>query len=189
MQAWLILLLSAVFAGFMKLADLAEEHGVKFKFGMKYLFSIIWGLAGALCVASGNVAVASYFVALMFNYILRFRVDTFTHGLSTVITLFPLVMSGIVKVSINLIIFLTCFIIMSGFGYIHDRLDDSEKIRKFLLKNKFLYLFFEYRAFYYTLFIFVAIVFKEWLLFAIPVIGMGTYEIVRQLGEKTRKEK
>lgn len=180
----LVLILTVIFASFMKLADLAEEHSVRFRYGLKYVFAIIWGVAGALNVISGNIAVSSYYIALMFNYIVRFRIDTFTHGLATIIVLAPL----LIGVDISLPIFITCFTIMVAFTFIHDRLDDSKKIRKFLQKRKALFTFFEYRMHYYFLFIFVALIFKEWLLFAIPFLGMLSYEIVRQLGERRKDE-
>lgn len=184
MKMIVILFLTIIFASFMKLADLAEEHNIKFKFGLKYLFAVIWGVAGSFAVASGNAVVSSYFIALMFSYILRFRIDTFIHGLSAVIVLSPLLIRD---VYISLPIFFACFIIMVGFGYVHDGLDNNRRVKKILLKNRALFLFFEYRMFYYTLFIFVAIIFKEWLLFAIPLLGMGSYEIVRQIGERIER--
>lgn len=183
MPTWVIIFLTIIFAAFTKLADLGEEHGVKFKFGSNYLFAIIWGMAGALCIASGNVIASGYFIAENLQHIVRGRIDNFRHGLATFIALSPFIFSD-VKIALSIVI--PAFLIMSIFGFLHDSLAEVErpKIKKVLEKIKLIKTFFEYRAYYYVVFFFWALIIKEWLLFFIPLVGMGTYEIIRQIGEK-----
>lgn len=132
----IILLLSAIFGFVLKIADLLNEHGLKLFKGANILFGILWGIIGALLILSNNL-IAVFFIALLFHWILRYRIDYLNHGIGTVIILITF-LYNLNNFSMNWTVFLMIFISYSIFGLINDAADRGEikgKIGKFLKLN------------------------------------------------------
>ena len=74
-----IILFCAVLYGItMKLADLLNEHNLKWFKGSALIFGILWGAFGALLIFSNN-AIANIILAMNIAFIVRNRLDYLNH--------------------------------------------------------------------------------------------------------------
>lgn len=76
-----IILLSFLFGSTMKIADLLDEHGLRLFRYANIVFGIAYGIAGSLLFLR-DPFLPSLLLALMIQWILRFRVDHLNHGIA-----------------------------------------------------------------------------------------------------------
>lgn len=119
----MILIYALLFGVTMKLADLLNEHGLKWFKGSAILFGFLWGLFGSLMIL-GNPILAIFLVALVIHWTLRYRLDYFNHGLAAsmmLITFFYIFPS-----SFNWEFFTITFLGFSIHGLINDAIDRGQ---------------------------------------------------------------
>lgn len=81
-----ISLLSILFSVTMKIADLLDEHGLKWFKYADVLFGIFWGGFGALLAVTDD-AIANVLLAMMIGFVIRKRLDYINHIIAfTIIT-------------------------------------------------------------------------------------------------------
>lgn len=138
----IILILSALFGFSVKTADLLDEHGLKLFKGAPIFFGILWGVIGSLLILSSNL-MAVFFLAILLQWILRFRIDYLNHGIAAVIMVITF-LYNLNSFDMNWIVFLTIFISYSIFGLLNDASDRKEikgKLGKFFKLNIHLIIF------------------------------------------------
>src|SRR3989344_7774176 len=119
----------AIFYGFtMKIADLLDEHKLKWFKGSNIIFGFLWGLFGALLVLSNNV-IANIMLAMNIAFIIRGRLDYLNHQIAASIIVITFLFSAIFD-TILFIIFYAIFLI---FGSLRDYIGDRIKKKKGLL--------------------------------------------------------
>lgn len=116
------LVIESVLFGFtMKVADLLDEHGLKWFKDSPLLFGILWGGFGSLLMFVGeNLAI--FLFALVVHWVLRYRIDYLNHGIAAsgmliiFIYLYP-------SLSFNWLFFLVVFVSFSVHGLFNDLVD------------------------------------------------------------------
>ena len=167
-----------------KIADLLDEHGLKWFPGANILFGVLWGFFLSLLVISQNFVVASLAFARLLSYILRYRIDYLNHGIAAVTVLVAFAANN---VQLAWTAFWYFFAVFAIGGFIHDSLDERPAIKKWL--GKHLTAFFEYRGHIYLFPLIFSAVTGEWLAFAVATAHMLPYELVRQwYGSKNETE-
>src|SRR3989338_1887819 len=104
-----------------KIADLLDEHGLKWFFGANILFGVLWGFFLSLLVISQNFVVASLAFARLLSYILRYRIDYLNHGIAAVTVLVAFAANN---VQLAWTAFWYFFAVFAIGGFIHDALDE-----------------------------------------------------------------
>jgi len=111
----MILIYSALFGVTIKIADLLDEHGLKWFKGSAIIFGIIWGVFGSLLVVSDSL-VANTILAMVVAFIFRMRIDYRNHAIATVMIISTFLISSTFQLQ-TFFIFLGTFI---AFGSIKD---------------------------------------------------------------------
>lgn len=83
-NTYLIPIFSCLFAVTMKIADLLDEHGLKFFNGADILFGVLWGIFGALLCLSHTI-IANVILAMMMGFVIRKRLDYINHIIAFII--------------------------------------------------------------------------------------------------------
>jgi hypothetical protein len=118
----LILIYSILFGITMKVADLLDEHGLKWFKGSTILFGILWGFFGILLILSNNI-LANVILAMIIGFILRFRIDYLNHGIAASMIL----ITFLLRAKFEIEIFLPIFIGLSIFGLVKDYILEKKK--------------------------------------------------------------
>ncbi|MFH1661803.1 MAG: hypothetical protein ABIA02_01785 [Candidatus Falkowbacteria bacterium] len=121
----MIILYSILFAITMKLADLMDEHKLKWFKGDAILFGFLWGAFGALLVLSNNT-IANIMLAMNLAFIIRNRLDYINHQIAASIIIISFLFSSI----FNPTLFLVFYAIFLIFGSSKDYIDDILKKKK-----------------------------------------------------------
>jgi len=168
-----VILIFAVLYGItMKVADLLDEHGLKWFKGSAILFGILWGIFGALLVVS-NVQVANVLLAMILAFIFRMRIDYRNHAIATVIIITSFLLYSIFE-PLTFFIFLANFMI---FGSLKDVMDDYYKRRDWLQK-------FTESGWYYIIPTLIFAYFTSfWIVFYVFTTYIVCYDIVKYIGE------
>src|SRR3989344_9269554 len=78
----LILLYSALFGLTMKIADLFDEHEMRWFKGDALLFGLLWGFFGILLVLS-RIDIANVTLAMILAFLVRMRLDYRNHVIAS----------------------------------------------------------------------------------------------------------
>ena len=172
----LIILCALLFGITMKIADLLDEHGLKWFKGSALLFGFLWGGFGALLVLSNNV-IANLMVAMNIAFIIRNRLDYLNHQIAASI----IIIAFLFTATLSPILFISFFVIFLIFGSLRDYVGD--KIKK---KNKIQFIY-DNVMWYYPIPTFVyCLLYGNWIIFwafLIYTIGFdGTKYIYRKKG-------
>lgn len=152
---YMIILYALFFGVTEKIADLLDEHGLKWFKGSAVFFGILFGGFGALLILSNNI-IANILLAMVLACLLRNRIDYLNHQISATIMLLAFIIGS----TFNLMIFGFFFLFVLIFGAIRDYVGD--KIKK---KNKFHNLYESIRG-YYTIPAFIYCLFYgNWIVF------------------------
>ena len=106
----------------MKIADLLNEHGLKWFSGSQILFGILWGIFGALLIFF-DTTIANIILAMNLAFIVRNRLDYLNHQIAASIIIIIFLFGGIFVPTLFLI-FYAIFIV---FGSLKDYVDDVLK--------------------------------------------------------------
>lgn len=137
-----ILILSILFGITVKMADLLDEHGLKIFKGDALLFGILWGAIGSILILSNQI-IATFFLAIILHWILRYRIDYLNHGVAACLMIITYIYS-FGNFNTDWLLFLIIFIPYSFFGLFNDAADRGEikgKIAKFFQLNSHLIIF------------------------------------------------
>lgn len=132
---YLLLLNSLLFGFFTKYADLLDEHGLKLFPHADILFGILWGFFGILVILF-NPLLASFYLAIILNWIVRGNIDYINHRIATVMILASVLFSKVIF-DLDLVLFIVTFLLFTGIGL----LIDHKKIRRNFLTNNNLFIF------------------------------------------------
>lgn len=123
---------SFLFGFFTKLADLLDEHGLKLFKGANLLAGIMWGVFGTLVILFSSL-LASFYLAILINWIIRGKIDYLNHRIATAIILVSVFFAGMLT-NIDQLLFIVTILLFSGVGLLIDY-----KIirRNFLTNNNF----------------------------------------------------
>ena len=172
----IILIFAALYGITMKIADLLDEHGLKWFKGSAIIFGILWGLFGSLLVVS-NVHVANVLLAMVLAFIFRMRIDYRNHAIATVIIITSFLLYSTFK-PLTFFIFLINFII---FGSLKDVMDDYFKRKDWLQK-------FTETGWYYVIPTLIFAYFTSlWIVFYVFTTYIVFYDIVKYVGENKSK--
>lgn len=175
----LLLIYAVLFGTTMKMADLLDEHGLRLFKGSALLFGILWGGFGALMIL-GNTFVANFFIAMLIHWILRYRIDYLNHGTAASIMLIAF-LYNLPSFTIDWLLFLVIFIGYSAHGLLNDAADRKE-IRGIFAK------YFKSNLHYITIPLILTMINPlYWIVLAISVLHIVSYEVTKHLGMKYAK--
>ncbi len=129
----MILVFSALYSVSMKIADMLNEHGLKwFKFS-DILFGVLWGVFASLLILTNN-EMANLHIAILLAFILKSKIDKINHGFGAAIILLTFIFT-LTDFTLILPLFLTIFLSYTILGLIHDNLYESKS--KNIISNLF----------------------------------------------------
>src|SRR3989344_457227 len=175
----LVLVYSGIFGITMKIADLLNEHGLKFFKGDSIIFGFLWGIFGSLLVTSDS-SIANLILATVVGFIPRMKIDYINHVIaaSIIIIVFLLYQTFVPM------IFFPFFLIFVTIGTVRDfiRKLSGGKSEISFFKNIFKKF---YYVFYYDIFSYVPLVFiysfmtSNWMLFYFGLTNSLFYNIAK----------
>lgn len=181
LTSFILPVIFAIFYGAtMKVADLLDEHGLKWFRGANILFGIFWGGFGALIILSNNV-LANIYLAMILAFVLRRKIDYFNHGIAVTIMFFTFLATQTVSWKVLLVF----FFIFALFGLMTDYFEDRKKPSNFLLK--ICRTFIDLRAQYYLFPFLYSLMTRIWIVFAVVAVNMCSYEIMLRIGNRLVK--
>lgn len=124
----MIILYALLYGITMKIADLLDEHGLKWFKGSAILFGLLWGVFGVLLVLS-NSAIANIMLAMNLAFIIRNRLDYINHQIAASIIIISFLFSAV----FNPILFISFYAIFLVFGLSKDYVDDILKEKRGVL--------------------------------------------------------
>ena len=129
-------IVSVLFGYSMKVADLLDEHGLKWFRGADMLMGAACGFFGALLIAY-DYAIANIALAMLAAFIMRWRIDYPNHVLAAAIML----IAFFAYAPFDYSIFLPFFLVFTIFGSLKDYYDDvlHETGWKYVLNEVMLY--------------------------------------------------
>lgn len=120
---FLIIIFAVLYGVFMKIADLLNEHGLKWFKGSAVLFGFLFGIFGALLVL-GNNLIGNIMLAMVICMILRNRLDYLNHRIAASIIIIVFLFSSV----LTPILFISFYATFLIFGALRDYI--GEKIKK-----------------------------------------------------------
>jgi len=171
LQMPVLLVWAALYGVTMKVADLLNEHGLKLFRGAAILFGILWGLFGAVLIASNDI-IANITLAMVVAFIVRMRIDYLNHAIATIIVIISFLQFATFD-PIPFYIFLANFII---FGSVKDYVDDVLKRKDWITKIT------ESGWYYVIPTLIYSMVTGEWPVFFVFTSYNLFYNIVKYLG-------
>lgn len=164
----IVIILNAFLTGlFTKLADIANDDGLKVSKKLNILFGLIWGIFGSLVVL-GSPLVAAFYLGILFSWIHRYKLDNYSHGiggsiiLATIFYIHPTSKLQIIIAAVTFVLF-TLFGLLSRY--------------KFLNKNVFV----EYNVYSFVFLAAMAIIYPQvWLVVAASLANVIGYHLVKK---------
>lgn len=170
-NTYILLINSFIFGLFTKVADLLNEHGLTMFNRADIFFGILWGVTGLIVVAGHNF-LASFYLGILVNWIIKGNIDYFNHRLATAIIL-TVVFYLNIAASIDWLIFLVTLFLFTFIGLM---------LRKGMIKKTF---FTNNNLHVFSVFIILAIVNKEyWIIVASYFLNSVAYHAIKQWGIK-----
>ncbi|VVC04585.1 Uncharacterised protein [Candidatus Burarchaeum australiense] len=114
-----LIAVSALFGYSMKVADLLDEHGLKWFRDADLLMGAAWGAFGSLLVLYDAV-MANILLAMIAGFVLRRRLDYENHVLASML----IVISFLLFAPFDYTVFLPFFLVFVIFGTLKDYYDD-----------------------------------------------------------------
>lgn len=124
-----IIIYSLLFGLTMKIADLFDEHNMKWFKGDKLVFGILWGFFGLFLVLS-RIDIANVTLAMVLAFLVRMRLDYRNHAIATAM----IIIAFVWKSQFDIIIFFIFFATFVIFGGLRDYLGDVRKKKDWLYK-------------------------------------------------------
>jgi len=141
-----------------KIADLLDEHGLRWFKGDAIVFGVLWGAFGSLGVIANNV-LANVIMAMNLSYILRGSLDYLNHRIASVM----IIISFLFVATLDARLFAAALIFIIIFGFLEDSITDYVKPKGALKK---IVVYFNDALIYYILFTLVyCLLYGNWILF------------------------
>lgn len=121
---------SALFGITIKVADLLDEHGLKWFKGDRIIFGFLWGIFGSLLMLNSDPVIASAFLAMILGCLVRNRLDYLNHQIGAAL----MYLTGFGLISVNFTTLVIFFILFVALGSIKDYTDDVLHIKKGIIK-------------------------------------------------------
>jgi hypothetical protein len=167
----LIIVYSGLFGLFAKIADLLNEHGLRWFRGSAVLFGALWGIFFSMLILSDNL-IANFWIAVLIHWILRRKIDYLNHGIATSIILLVFIWN-IPNFTTDWLLLLSVFIIYVIVGLLreYDKVEQN--------------LFVEYNLHGFILLIALTILnFNYWIVLASLFVNTLVYQYTKHLGKK-----
>jgi len=170
-----MIIIYALFFGItMKIADLLDEHGLKWFKGSAILFGFLWGGLGTLLVLSNNL-IANLMLAMTLAFIIRNRLDYINHQIAASIIIISFLLSSILEP----ILFISFYAIFLVFGSLRDYVGD--KIKK---KSK-LQSFYDNIMWYYPIPTFIyCLLYGNWIIFWAFLVYTIGFDLTKHIYKK-----
>lgn len=165
---WFLILYASLYGITMKLADLFDEHNMKWFKGDAFIFGLLWGSFGILLILS-RIDIANIILAQMIAYIVRLRLDHLNHAIAATM----IIITFILKSQLNLTLFLTFLIIFIVFGGLRDYFGNIRKKKDWLYKINEPALYYIIPTFIYSL------ITGVWIVFFVFTVYRISYNIVK----------
>lgn len=158
----------------MKVADLLNEHGLKWFKGSAITFGILWGVFGAMSMI-GNSTIANIVLAMNVAFIIRNRLDYINHQIaSTIIIIVFLFTSKFIPP-----LFLIFYFVFLVFGSLKDFVDDTLK------KKNGIFVFLNEAMLYYPIPTFIYCMFYgNWIVFLVFLAYTIAYDLTKYIARK-----
>ena len=151
----MIILYALLYGITMKVADLLDEHGLKWFKGSDILFGFLWGLFGALLVLSNNI-IANIILAMNLAFIIRYRLDYLNHQIAASIIIITFILTSQIEVTLFIVFYLFFLV----FGSLRDYV--GEKVKN---KGKTLVLYDEIMWYYPIPALIYCLLYGNWIVF------------------------
>ena len=170
----MIILYALLYGITMKIADLLDEHGLKWFKGSAILFGFLWGIFGALLVLSNNI-IANIMLAMNLAFVIRNRLNYINHQIAASIIIIIFLFSSV----FNLVLFLSFYAIFLIFGSLRDYV--GGKIKK---KSKLQSLY-DNIMWYYPIPTFIyCVLYGNWIIFWAFLVYTTAYDITKFIYKK-----
>lgn len=171
---YLILLYAVLYGLTMKIADLLNEHKLKWFKGSAILFGFLWGGFGVLLVLSNNL-IANIMLAMNLAFIIRGRLDYINHRIAASVIIIGFLFSSI----FSPILFISFYAIFLVFGSSKDYVDDILKKKKGIL------IFLNESMLYYPIPTFIyCLLYENWIVFWVFLVYTIAYDITKAIYKK-----
>ena len=169
-----IILYALLYGVTMKIADLFNEHGLKWFKGSAIIFGILWGGFGLLLVLS-NSTIANIILAMNVAFIIRNRLDYLNHQIAASIIIVGFLLSSAIHPLLFVVFFGTFLIFGSLKDYIDDVLKKKEGILPILSE---VMLYYPIPTLIYCGF------FGNWIVFGVFLAYTITYDLTKFIFKK-----
>ena len=170
----MIILYALLYGITMKIADLLNEHGLKWFKGSAILFGFLWGGFGVLLVLSNNT-IANIMLAMNLAFIIRNRLDYINHQIAASIIIISFLFSSV----FNPILFISFYAIFLVFGSSKDYVDDILKKKKGIL------VFLNEAMLYYPVPTFIyCLLYGNWIVFWAFLVYTIAYDTTKSIYKK-----
>lgn len=158
----------------MKIADLTNEHGLKWFKGDALIFGILWGFFGTILIMSNNNELANILLAMNIALLTRNRLDYINHQIASSI----IIISFLFIATFSPTIFLIFYLLFLIFGSMKDYIDDVlKKEGLFHLLNEIM-LYYPVPTFIYC------IIYANWIIFWVFLFYTIAYNLTKYIGKK-----
>ncbi len=158
----------------MKIADLLNEHGLKWFKGAPMIFGLLWGIFGCLLVTVDPI-LANIILAMNVAFILRNRLDYPNHQLASSMIIIVFLFTAKFLPIVFIVFYLTFLI----FGSLKDYVDDVlKKHRGFIVLLNELMWYYPAATFIYCL------GYGQWLIFWTLLAYTIAYNAVKYIAKK-----
>ena len=170
----MVILYALLYGITMKIADLLNEHGLKWFKCSAILFGFLWGIFGALLVLSDST-IAIIMLAMNLAFIIRNRLDYINHQIAASIIIISFLFSS----TFNPILFIAFYLVFLIFGSTKDYVDDILKKKSGILVSL------NEAMLYYPIPTFVyCLLYGNWIVFWAFLAYTLAYDITKQIYKK-----
>lgn len=99
---------------FTKIGDIAYDDGFKLSETSKILLGVAWGTLGGFIVIY-NHDIAAFYLGILLSWIMRYKLDNYSHGIGAAIIIFMIVLAQPVS-SLQIAVAITTFVLFTLFG-------------------------------------------------------------------------
>ena len=128
-----ICILALITGALTKMANIANDRTQRLPRRLNLLMAVMWGLFGSVVII-GNPDVAAFYFGMLLSWMIRYKLDTYVHGVGGTIILLAIFYVHPVT-PVQLTITTSTFILFTFFGL----LTRSKKAQKTILTNYNLY--------------------------------------------------
>jgi len=167
-----IILISAILYGItMKVADLLNEHGLKWFKGSQILFGILWGIFGSAMLINNNIA--NIILAMNIAFIIRNRLDFTNHQIASTMIIIAFLFTS----TFNPVLFSVFYLIFIVFGSLKDYVGD-------ILKKKSIAATLNESMLYYPIpTLIYCVIYGNWIIFWAFLLYTVSYDITKYIAK------